>query len=66
MSPLMTTACRDVTCAVGATLITLMLSMTFVELTAVAPGRHAATAPAFTFEPLHGWIGEPAPAVLVD
>jgi len=66
MSPLMSTACRDVTCAVGATLITLMLSMTFVESTAAAPGTRAAPAPAFSPEPLHGWIGEPAPAVLVD
>jgi hypothetical protein len=66
MSTLMSTACRDVTCAVGATLITLMLSMTFVDATEVAPGRHIHTAQVFTLEPLHGWIGEPEPAVLVD
>jgi len=66
MSTLMSTACRDVTCAAGATLITLLLSMTFVESTAVAPGMRAARAAAHTREPLHGWIGEPEPAVLVD
>lgn len=66
MSTLMSTACRDVTCALGATLITLLLSMTFVDATEVAPGRHSHTVRAFTLEPLHGWIGEPEPAVLVD
>ena len=66
MNTLSATACRDVTCAVGATLITLTLSMTFVESTAVAPGVRAVAPPAFSREPLHGWIGEPEPAVLVD
>jgi hypothetical protein len=40
--------------------------MTFVDATEVTPGRQAHTVPAFTLEPLHGWIGEPEPAVLVD
>jgi hypothetical protein len=64
MSPLHVTAVRDLTCALGATLITFILSLTFVQTTSVVPGTpHSA---AITIVELHGWVGQPEPAVLVD
>ena len=66
MSTLFATLYRDVTCAAGATLITFALSLTFVQSTAAAPGVRVADAPRITLEPLHGWVGQPEPAVLVD
>jgi hypothetical protein len=64
MSTLHVTAVRDLTCALGATLITLVLSLTFVHTTSVVPGTpHSAGIPIVE---LHGWVGQPEPAVLVD
>jgi hypothetical protein len=69
MSTLFVSPCRDVTCAAGAALITLALSMTFVERTALPalhrPAAHAAPAASAPVQ-LHGWVGQPKPAVLVD
>jgi len=47
---------RDITCGATAVLITLVLSVTFVQSTSLPPGAH-------------GWptvFGQPEPAVLVD
>ena len=70
MSTLFASPCRDVTCAAGAALITLALSMTFVETSAITAvmRRPAHTAGAVASPPvqLHGWVGQPKPAVLVD
>jgi hypothetical protein len=69
MSTLFVSPCRDVTCAAGAALITLALSMTFVETTAITAmtrrPAHSASAPGTPVQ-LHGWVGQPKPAVLVD
>jgi hypothetical protein len=63
MSTFFVTA-RDLTCAAGAALITLVLSLTFVQTTSVVPGAtHSAE---ITIVELHGWVGQPEPAVLVD
>jgi hypothetical protein len=57
---------RDLTCGAAAALITLMLSLTFVESTARPPGVHAAAAFFIQVQPQHAWFGQPEPAVLVD
>ena len=56
---------RDVTCGAAAALITLMLSLSFIESTAVPPGSHA-TVSLIAEQPLQPWFGQPQPAVLVD
>jgi hypothetical protein len=60
-------AYRDVTCGAAASLITLILSLTFVQSTSVPPGAHGATGLVFVaIQPQHAWFGQPEPAVLVD
>jgi hypothetical protein len=55
---------RDLTCGAAAALITLVLSVTFVQSTALVPGERA---PAERFTALRpDWFGRPEPAVLVD
>ena len=57
---------RDLTCGMAAALITLVLGVTFVHSTSVpAAGRSALTS-VVAIGPLHGWFGQPQPAVLVD
>ena len=47
MNAFISTLYRDLTCAAAAVLISLIVSMSFVQSTATAPGSHAAvTAPA--------------------
>jgi len=43
MNAFVTTLSRDLTCAVAATVITLVIGMSFVQSTAVAPGTQAPT-----------------------
>ena len=38
------TVYRDLTCAAGAALITILLSVTFVQATSLPPGMHATAA----------------------
>ena len=57
---------REVTCAAAAALITLMLSMTFVQTTSVPPGSHTWPAAFGQIQPERAWFGQPEPAVLVD
>jgi hypothetical protein len=57
---------RQLSCGTAAALITLVLSLTFVQSTALPPGAHAG-APVFVqVDPRHAWFGQPEPAVLVD
>jgi hypothetical protein len=56
---------RDVTCGAAAALITLILSLTFVQTTSLPPGMHQA-AVFVAIQPQHAWFGQPEPAVLVD
>ncbi len=65
MNTFTSTLYRDATCAVAATLITVAISLTFVESTATVPGANA-VGDVLVMAPLHGWIGQPEPAVLVD
>ena len=67
MNAFAATLYRDLTCATLATLITLVLSVSFLESTAHPPGVHAASAVRFVaIQPEHAWFGQPEPAVLVD
>ena len=58
--------CREVTCGAAAALITLLLSMTFVQTTARPPGAHHWPVVFVAVQPQHAWFGQPEPAVLVD
>jgi len=57
---------RDLTCGAAATLITVVLALSFVESTAVPPGARAATPHSMALQAQHAWFGQPQPAVLVD
>lgn len=57
---------RDLTCGAAAALITLALSLTFVQSTALPPGPHAWPVVFIAVQPQHAWFGQPEPAVLVD
>jgi hypothetical protein len=66
MNTFLAIAYRDLACATAAALITLILSVTFVQSTSVPPGTRSATHAFVAMTPAHGWFGQPAPAVLVD
>ena len=57
---------RDVTCGAAAAVITLILSVAFLQSTSVPPGMHAATGHFVAQQVKHAWFGQPEPAVLVD
>ena len=59
---------RTLACGMGALAITAVLSWTFVQTTAVAPGAAAPTAQMakLTIQQRHVWFGQSQPAVLVD
>ncbi|HTT42554.1 MAG TPA: hypothetical protein VMG33_05740 [Steroidobacteraceae bacterium] len=63
MNTFTSTLVRDVTCAAAATVITLLLGMSFVSATAAPYGAHAQGTPMVLQQ---GWFGQPEPAVLVD
>jgi hypothetical protein len=64
---LISTISRDVSCGAAAAMITLVLSITFVQSTALPPGVRADGDGFFALgaQP-HAWLGLPQPAVLVD
>jgi hypothetical protein len=71
MNAYVSMALRDLTCGAAAALITLILSVTFVQSTSVPPGIHAAAARStghlfIALQPKDAWFGQPEPAVLVD
>jgi hypothetical protein len=66
MNTFVATASRDLTCGAAAALITLILGMSFVESTSVAPGSRAPVGSTVAGTPVRAWFGQPAPAVLVD
>jgi len=58
---------RDLACGAAAAVITLILSVSFVQSTSVPPGTRAASGHVFVaLQPEHPWFGQPEPAVLVD
>jgi len=66
MNTFASTLYRDLTCGMAAALITLLLSVTFVQSTSVPPPARSTVTKFVTIGPLHGWFGQPQPAVLVD
>jgi hypothetical protein len=58
--------CRELACGAAASLITLGLSLAFVQTTSVPPGSSAWPAVFVQVQPQHAWFGQPEPAVLVD
>ena len=58
--------CRGLSCGAGATLITLVLGVAFVQATSAAPATHADSSQALALQVTYGWFGQPEPAVLVD
>ena len=57
---------RDAVCAAAAAAITVVLSLSFVEATAVPPGARAPAARFVALQADHAFFGQPEPAVLVD
>ena len=57
---------RELACGSAAALITLGLSLTFVQTTSVPPGANAWPVVFVQVQPQHAWFGQPEPAVLVD
>lgn len=58
---------RDLACSAAAALITLLLSVTFVQSTSVPPGAHHAGGPVFVaLQSKDAWFGQPGPVVWVD
>lgn len=57
---------RDVACGAAAALITLVISLAFVQSTSLAPGTRADGIHIVAVQPQHAWFGQPEPAVLVD
>ena len=57
---------RDLTCAAGAAVISVVASLSFLTSTAVLPGTQAVGVSTSLVQPLHAWFGQPEPAVLVD
>jgi hypothetical protein len=66
MNTLASALYRSVTCGVAAVLITVLLSVAFLQSTSVAPGTHADSPHVLALQSDHGWFGQPEPAVLVD
>ena len=67
MNRFLATLSRDVSCGAAAALITLALSITFVQSTALPPGARADGDGFFALgSEQHAWLGVPQPAVLVD
>ena len=57
---------RDLSCAAGAAVISVVASLAFLSSTAVLPGTQAVGATTSIVQPVHAWFGQPDPAVLVD
>jgi hypothetical protein len=57
---------RELTCGAAAALITLVLSLAFVQTTSLPPGAYVWPAVFVPVQPQHAWFGQPEPAVLVD
>ena len=57
---------RELTCGAAAALITLLLSVTFLQSTSLPPGTPGGAVVFMPVQPQHTWFGQPEPAVLVD
>jgi hypothetical protein len=61
-------ALKALACGMGALAITAVMSWSFVQSTATAPGAttHVAQMAKLTIQQRHVWFGQSQPAVLVD
>ena len=66
MNSFASTLYRDLTCAAAAALITLVIGLSFVASTSVAPGSRPEARHVLALQSAPGWFGQPEPAVLVD
>ena len=57
---------RDLACGTAAALITLIISLTFLQSTGLPPGARPWPTVFGAVQPQHAWFGQPEPAVLVD
>ena len=61
------TSLKALACGMGALAITAVMSWSFVQSTAAAPGAvHVAQMAKLTIQQRHVWFGQTQPAVLVD
>jgi hypothetical protein len=69
MNTLVNNGLKALACGTAAIAITLVMSLGFVQSTAVVHNNAATPAPwlaRVSMQPSHAWFGQPQPAVLVD
>jgi hypothetical protein len=68
MNTLINNGLKAVACGTAAVAITLAMSLSFVQSTAVVHNTTPTSSPwiALSVHPSHAWFGQPQPAVLVD
>jgi hypothetical protein len=69
MNTLANNGLKALACGTAAVAITLAMSLSFVQSTAVVHNTVATPAPwmaRVSMQPSHAWFGQPQPAVLVD
>jgi hypothetical protein len=68
MNTLVNNVLKAIACGTAAVAITLAMSLSFVQSTAVVHNTTLSTIPwtARLVQPSHAWFGQPRPAVLVD
>ena len=69
MNTLVNNGLKALTCGAAAVAITLVMSLGFVQSTAVVHNTTLTSTPwmaRLSVQPSHAWFGQPQPAVLVD
>jgi len=66
MNTLVNNGLKAVACGTAAVAITLVMSLGFVQSTAVVHNTVSTPAPWMAMQSSHAWFGQPQPAVLVD
>ena len=69
MNTLVNNGLKAVACGTAAVAITLAMSLSFIESTAVVHNTPSTSTPwmaKLSVQPGHAWFGQPQPAVLVD
>jgi hypothetical protein len=69
MNTMLNNGLKALSCGTAAVAITLAMSLSFIQSTAVVHNGNTVAAPwvaRLSVEPGHAWFGQPRPAVLVD
>lgn len=69
MNTLINNGLKALACGTAAVAITLAMSLSFVQSTAVVHNTRITATPSMarlSVQPTHAWFGQPQPAVLVD